>query len=146
MADRGVRHFKLTNDHIGSLQYGIKTTDQRGCQRTIGASDNDDCVLAVIVDHDQRHATGAFHRADRLTIDLFRQQGSTQRFAVGIAAHATDHRDLSPQSCRGHGLVCALSTGNRGKRFADQGFTATRQPWRPGDQVHVQAAYYHYVC
>ncbi|MNY04329.1 hypothetical protein D3C86_1370020 [compost metagenome] len=91
MANRGVRHFKLADDDIGGLQHRIKTTDQRWRQRTVGASDDHDGVLAVVIDHNQRHATGAFNGADRLTIDLLGQQGIAQCCAIGIAAHAANH-------------------------------------------------------
>ncbi len=146
MADRGVRHFQLADDHIRRLQHRIETVDHCWRQRAVGTGDNHDGVLAVVIDHDQRHAAGIVDHADRLAIDLLGQQRPAQLLAIGIVADTTDHRHLRAQPSRGHRLIRALATGHRGKRLADQRFAATGQPRCPGYQVHVQAAYHHYFC
>ena len=57
------------------------------------------------------------------------------------------HDDLIWRGARrGDRLIGALAARNGGKRLANQGLTAARQPAGPGHQVHVQTAYYHYCC
>ncbi|MNE55712.1 hypothetical protein D3C80_1505650 [compost metagenome] len=146
MTDRGVRHFQLADDHVRLLQHRIETTEHRRRQCAVGPGDDHDGVLAVVVDHDQRHATGALHGADSPTIDALVQQRLAQHLAIGIAAHAAHHRHLRAEARGRHSLVRALAATDGRKRLADQCFSTTGQARRPGHQVHVQAADYHYFC
>ena len=146
MTDGVHRHLKLTDDHVCRLQHSVTRSQRRGRQLTVAAGHNDNGVLAAVIDHDQRHTAGAIHRADGLAVDPFHQQRIAQLAAIGVGTDAPHHGDTRPQACRGDGLVGALATGHSGKCLADQGFTGTRQATGAGDQVHVQAAYYHYFC
>lgn len=146
MPDCRIGNLELADNHGGRLQHRIKSVDHCRGHCTVGASNDHDGVLTVVIDHDQRHATGIFNRAHRLTIDLFSQQCVTQLQAVVIVANTADHRHLRTQARSSDCLIGALAAGHRGKGMTDQRFTALGQPWCPGDQIHVQAAYYHYIC
>ncbi|MNN66661.1 hypothetical protein D3C81_1822510 [compost metagenome] len=75
MPHRGIRNFELADDHVCGLQHRIKPVDHCGRHGAIGAGDDDNGVLTVVIDHDQRHTTGVIDSAHCLAIDLFGQQG-----------------------------------------------------------------------
>ena len=146
VAHRIHRHFQLADDHVSRLQHRVERLQRGRCQFAIAARHDHNRVLAAVIDHDQRHATGALHGADSLAINALHPQCVTQLSAIGIGADAADHRHIGAQSRRSDGLVRALSARHGGKCLPDERFTGTRQPAGAGHQVHVQAAYYHYFC
>ncbi len=145
MANRLQRAFQLADHHLRLLQQVFVARQHGRRQVAVAAGDDDDGVLAAVVDHDQRHPAGLpGHPLDALAVDALGLQRAVQLVAVGIVAKAADHRHLRAETRRGDRLVGSLAAGNGDEGLPGEGLAAPWQARRAHYQVHVQAAHHQY--
>jgi hypothetical protein len=140
LCDRGL---ELGDQEVRALELpgevGLVDLDPR-----VGARDDDDAVLSVVVDHDQRGArrSGGVD-GDGGGVDAVARERLAQRASVIIVAHATHELHLGALSRTADGLVAALAAGDAIDRAALQRLAGCRRMRHAQHQVHVEAAEHH---
>ena len=102
----------------------------------IRAGDDDDHVLAVVGDEDDRHARRRIDFSDSSSTPGLAEPGE-RLVGVGSRADAADHADVGAEPGRGDRLVRPLSARYPLERRTAHRLTRSRQALDPCDEVEV---------
>ena len=116
------RDFELREDHAGFAQQRGVRGDIFGKQLAVGAGDDDDVVLAIAANIDERDAGRTFHAADGIYADAGVAQSIFERGAERIVANISEHADGIAEPGDADGLVRAFAAVKRAEILADDGF------------------------
>ncbi len=135
------RHLELEQHHVRGLDHVTSRLDVGRRQRTVGAGDDDNRVLAGSVHSDERHARRRLRpRRDVADVDPLARETLPHDEAEGIVTDPADHRHFAAQPLRRHRLVGALATWHCQERVAREGLTRPGKARGPHDEIHVEAA------
>jgi len=125
-ADDGVRHLELT-EHGASRR--------RRAHVGVGPRDDDDLVLTVVRDEDQRDPGLA--SSGHVELNACADEAGKSLVGKGIVADRADHADTGAELRGRNRLVCALAAGIPGEARSGHRLTCARQRADPRDEVEV---------
>jgi hypothetical protein len=134
-------HLQLAEQHVGGGDRGAVGLVEAS-QLPVGAGRDDDEVLRLRVDRDQRDARGSGHGAQPVEADPGRPQALPELAAERVVADRTDERAARPGPGRRDRLVGALAAGHRAERSTEDGLAGPGQRLRGDHQVQVGAAHH----
>ena len=140
------REFELAENHAGGSDLRGVAMDEVGRDFAVGSGDDDDAVLALVVDEDGGDAGGAGNALDGLGSDagvceIFDERGAEDiGVGCGGGSDGADHLDGIAEARGGDGLVGAFAAGGGVEVGADDGLAGDGDGVGVRDQVHVDAA------
>src|SRR2546429_1752462 len=130
--DRLERDLELAEHGVGVLD-----VDVLRLQLEVRARRDDDLVLAVGVDCDERDSRRSFDALQPVETDAGTLELHESERRELVVADAGDQLHLRSEARRRHRLVRALAALDAGERRARHGLARARQTLRAGDEVDV---------